>query len=73
MAKWIPFIDETHIPVPVNKILISSSPSKDILDFYNEALDALEDMELNDVFDEDEEEMTQALYERFSNTNILVH
>ena len=59
--------------MPVNKILISSSPSKDILDFYNEALDALEDMELNDVFDEDEEEMTQALYERFSNTNIVVH
>ena len=73
LAKWIPFIDETHIPVPVNKILISSSPSKDILNFYNEALDALEDMELNDVFDEDEEEMTQALYERFSNTHIVVH
>ena len=74
LAKWIPFIEEKHIALGVDQIVIRSTPSDDILEFYHDALDTIDDLSLEDIEQNDEEEeLTQALYERFSNTSIMVH
>ena len=74
LAKWIPFIDNEYFLLNQKTVILSSPPSQDILDFYYEAVDALDDLTFEDLEQsEEEEEMTQALFERFSNTNIMVH
>ena len=74
LAKWIPFIEEAHIALGVDQIVIRSTPSNDIMEFYHDAIDTLDELTFEDLEQNDaEEELTQALYVRFSNTNIMVH
>ena len=74
LAKWIPFIQDAHIALGVDQIVIRATPSDDILEFFHDAFDTLDELTFEDLEqDDEEEELTQALYERFSNTSIMVH
>ena len=74
LAKWIPFIQDAHIALGVDQIVIRATPSDDILEFFHDAFDTLDELTFEDLEQNDEEqELTQALYERFSNTSIMVH
>tara|TARA_R100000664_G_C2656948_1_gene74943 strand:- start:34 stop:435 length:402 start_codon:yes stop_codon:yes gene_type:complete len=82
LAKWIPFVDGEYFLLNEKKIILSSPPSQDILEFYHEAIDTLDEYEMDQQYEsafesletsEEEEALTQALYERFSNTSIMVH
>ena len=78
VAKWIPFIEDHLLSVKQNHILMYSKPTQDIEDCYFEAINALSDEEesiglANEERDIEEEEVTMALYEKFSNTSIVVH
>ena len=74
LAKWIPFIQDAHIALGVDQIVIRATPSDDILEFFHDAFYTLDELTFEDLEqDDEEEELTQALYERFSNTSIMVH
>jgi len=77
VAKWIPFVDESDITIRIKHVLTYAEPTDDIADYYLEALDSLDSMrerELVDLEDEQlDEDVTMALYEKFSNTSIMVH
>jgi len=78
VAKWIPFTDENYFPLQVRHVLMKANPTKDILDYYFNALDKLNEIEdteeeTQDFLEKDEEEITLAMFEKFSNTSIMVH
>jgi len=78
VAKWIPFTDENDFPLQVRHVLMKANPTKDILDYYFNALDRLNEIknteeETQDFLEKDEEEITLAMFEKFSNTSIVVH
>jgi len=69
ISKWIPFVNEQEFFLRRNHIVTFGIPTNDIVDFYNEALESLENTQSREY----EEEITRALYEKFANTNIMVH
>ena len=78
VAKWIPFTDENDFPIQVRHVLMKAKPTKDILDYYFNALDKLNEVddteeETQDFLEKNEEEITLAMFEKFSNTSIMVH
>lgn len=74
VAKWIPFVDESDITIRIKHVLTYAEPTDDIADYYLEALDSLSEREVVDLEDEQlDEDVTMALYEKFSNTSIMVH
>ena len=74
VAKWIPFVDESDITIRIKHVLTYAEPTDDIADYYLEALDSLSEREVGDLEDEQlDEDVTMALYEKFSNTSIMVH
>ena len=74
VAKWIPFVDESDITIRIKHVLTYAEPTDDIADYYLEALDALSEREVVNFEDEQlDEDVTMALYEKFSNTSIMVH
>jgi len=78
VAKWIPFTDENDFPLQVRHVLMKANPTKDILDYYFNALDKLNEVEdtekeTQDFLEKDEEEITLAMFEKFSNASIMVH
>jgi hypothetical protein len=78
VAKWIPFTDENDFPLQVRHVLMKAKPTKDIIDYYFNALYRLNEIintkeETQDFLEKDEEEITLAMFEKFSNTSIVVH
>ena len=77
LAKWIPFINEDSVSIKVNHIVISSQPDEGLCQYYLEAVSKLEQdkesLKQIDYTQEVEEEAIEALYEKHSNNNIVVH
>lgn len=82
IAKWIPFVEEQNFPVAVKHVMTWAKPDADVKDFYIHALESLEKIRtrtynqpLNENFEEsdDEKEVTEAFFQKYSNTNITVH
>jgi len=87
-TKWIPFTNQNSFPIKVKNILLIATPTEDIIKYYLNSLDALDDEEENylleekdkwdEVFyDEDEdgwdEETIHAFNELAANNQIKVH
>ena len=84
VAKWIPFTDEVIFSIRMSNILIHSNASEDMEDYYLGCLNSLDDIQDQDEREQnfnvetnhdeaDNDEVTQAFFERYSNTNIVVH
>ena len=80
VAKWIPFTDEVIFQISMSNIIIHSDASEDMKDYYLGCLDSLdmqtdeeENIEFETKEDEVDEDVTRAFFERYSNTNIVVH
>lgn len=73
LSKWIPFTVEEEFVLPNKHVLLVAAPSKDILDYYLEGLEALRKNK-NDIEREDDEmEQLLAMVQRYANTKIMVH
>lgn len=76
MAKWSAYTEENDFPIKLKHVILSAKPTEEIEDFYLDALDILDqkmierDIEYENDLDED---TTMAIFERFSNTSIVVH
>jgi hypothetical protein len=53
-------------------VLIIATPAEDMIDYYHETLDVLDDIELNKD-EKVEEDSFNAFYELYANTDIKVH
>jgi len=77
-SKWIPLVKENEFEIKMRDVMITATPTKDMVDYYHEVLDVLDDLSFqNDIEDQEHEEITEeetsAFYELYSNTNIQVH
>ena len=77
-SKWIPLVKENEFEIKMRDVMIMATPTKDMVDYYHEVLDVLDDLSFqNDIEDQEHEEITEeetsAFYELYSNTNIQVH
>ena len=77
-SKWIPLVKENEFEIKMRDVMIMATPTKDMVDYYHEVLDVLDDLSFqNDIEDQEHEktteEETSAFYELYSNTNIQVH
>jgi hypothetical protein len=80
LAKWLPFINEDLISIKLNHIIISSHPDEDLGNYYLEAVnkleheqEELEQMEFMNSTRDMKDEAIEAMYEKHSNNNIVVH
>lgn len=76
MTKWSAYTEENDFPIKLKHVILSAKPTEEIEDFYLDALDILDqkmierDIEYENDLDED---TTTSMFERFSNTSIVVH
>ena len=78
VAKWIPFTEENDFPLHVKHVVMKAMPTQDISDYYFEALNKLDEtteveQEVEIFMNKDEEDVTMAMFEKYSNTSIVVH
>jgi len=77
MAKWSPYTEENDFPLRMRHVILTAKPTEEIEEFYLDALDALDqreaEREIEYTEDFNEDDMTMAMFERYSNTNIVVH
>ena len=71
-SKWIPFTEQNNFPIKSRNVLIIATPAEDMIDYYHETLDVLDDIELNKD-EKVEEDSFNAFYELYANTDIKVH
>lgn len=78
VAKWIPFTEENDFPLQIKHVVMKAMPTRDISDYYFEALNKLDETtevekEVENFMDNNEEDVTMAMFEKYSNTSIVVH
>jgi len=73
LSKWIPFTSEEEFVLPSKHILLITTPSKDILDYYFEGIETLLRYKNEEKTPRDELEELLAMYQRYANTNTMVH
>lgn len=71
LARWIPFSTEKDFVINTKDVIISILPSKDMKDYYIEAIDHLDD--ITSESQKEDEEVVRAMYEKYSNNTIRVH
>lgn len=78
VAKWIPFTEENDFPLQIKHVVMKAMPTQDISDYYFEALNKLDEnteveTEVENFMNNNEEDVTMAMFEKYSNTSIVVH
>ena len=44
-SKWIPLVKENEFEIKMRDVMIMATPTKDMVDYYHEVLDVLDDLE----------------------------